>query len=166
MLDLGIDLDIWPWVWLVTAVMFALVELVFVGGSFIILPWAASAFVAAILAFYDVPIEIQWSVFVFGGGVLFALLYRWAQKFVRTATMEPGVGAGRLVGLVGTVTAEIDPDDSDRRGRVSVAGEVWGALADGDGGIAAGSKVRIVSVRGTRVVVAPVEQSGASGKET
>ena len=82
-LDLGIDLDVWPWLWLATAVVFALVELVVVGGSFIILPWAASAFITAILAFYDVSIEVQWSVFVFGGAVLFAIMYRWAQRFMK-----------------------------------------------------------------------------------
>ena len=88
MLDLGLDPDVWPWIWLVAAVVFALVELIFVGGSFIILPWAVSAFVAAILAFYDVPIEVQWSVFVFGGGILFAILYRWAQGFMRGVAMR------------------------------------------------------------------------------
>ena len=156
MLDLGIDLDVWPWVWLGTAVIFALVELILVGGSFIILPWAASAFVTAILAFYDVPIEIQWSVFVLGGAALCALMYRWAQKFAKTQVMEPGVGAGRLVGLMGIVTSEISPDDTDRKGRVSIAGETWGALAEGDGGISAGSKVKVLEVKGTRVVVARV----------
>ena len=156
MLDLGIDLDVWPWIWLGTAVIFALVELMLVGGSFIILPWAASAFVTAILAFYDVPIEVQWSVFVFGGGALFALMYRWAQKFAKTQVMEPGVGAGRLVGLMGIVTSEISPDDTDRKGRVSIAGETWGALAEGDGGISAGSRVKVLEVKGTRVVVARV----------
>ncbi len=55
MLDLGIDLNVWPWIWLGIAVTFALIELIVVGGSFIILPWAGSAFVSAILAFYDVP---------------------------------------------------------------------------------------------------------------
>jgi len=155
-LDLGIDLDVWPWIWLGTAVIFALVELMLVGGSFIILPWAASAFVTAILAFYDVPIEVQWSVFVFGGGALFALMYRWAQKFAKTQVMEPGVGAGRLVGLMGIVTSEISPDDTDRKGRVSIAGETWGALAEGDGGISAGSRVKVLEVKGTRVVVARV----------
>jgi membrane protein implicated in regulation of membrane protease activity len=155
-LDLGIDLDVWPWIWLGTAVIFALVELILVGGSFIILPWAASAFVTAILAFYDVPIEIQWSVFVFGGAALFGLMYRWAQKFAKSQVMEPGVGAGRLVGLMGIVTSEISPDDTDRKGRVSIAGETWGALAEGDGGISAGSKVKVLAVKGTRVVVAQV----------
>ena len=85
MLDLGLDLDVWPWIWLGAAVVFALVELIFVGGSFIILPLAVSAFIAAILAFYDVPVEVQWSVFVFGGAILFVVLYRWAQRFIARA---------------------------------------------------------------------------------
>lgn len=155
-LDLGIDLDVWPWVWLGTAIVFALVELIFVGGSFILLPFAISAFIAAILAFYEVPIEAQWSVFVFGGGLLFAVLYQWAQKFMRETTMEPGVGADRLVGLTGIVTTEIAPDDTDRKGRVTVTGEVWGALADGDSGIPVGTRVRVLAMKGTRVVVTPV----------
>jgi membrane protein implicated in regulation of membrane protease activity len=155
-LDLGIDLDVWPWVWLGAAVVFALVELIFVGGSFIILPFAVSAFLAAILAFYDVPIEVQWSVFVFGGAVLFYILYQWAQRFMRSTERTPGVGADRLVGLIGTVTAEISPDDTERRGRVNVSGEVWGAITDETHDIATGTKVMVLAMRGTRVVVAPV----------
>jgi membrane protein implicated in regulation of membrane protease activity len=159
-LDLGIDLDVWPWVWLATAVIFALVELIFVGGSFIILPWAISAFIAALLGFYDVPIEAQWAVFVFGGAAIFAVLFRWAQRITNDVVATPGVGAGRVVGLTGTVTTAIDPEDSDRRGRVTVAGEVWGALAVGDTGIAAGTKVVVMSVQGTRIVVQPAAAAG------
>jgi membrane protein implicated in regulation of membrane protease activity len=162
-LDLGLDPDIWPWIWLSAAVVFALVELAFVGGSFIILPWALSAFVAAILAFYDVPIEVQWTVFVFGGALLFFILYRWAQRFMRDAPRVPGVGAGRLVGMTGFVTDDISPDDHDRKGRVRVEGEIWGALADGDGGIAAGQRVKVVAVQGTRIVVAPIVADNNSG---
>lgn len=154
-LDLGIDLDVWPWIWLITAVVFALVELIVVGGSFIILPWAASAFVAAILAFYDVSIEIQWAVFVFGGAILFAFLYRWAQRFMREHTMDPGVGADRLVGLTAIVTTPIVPDDTSRAGRVNVDGEVWGAVTDGTYRIDKGARVRVLAMKGTRVVVAP-----------
>jgi len=53
------------------------------------LPFAVSAFVAAILAFYDVPIEVQWSVFVFGGAVMFVIMLRWAQHFMRTRSRCP-----------------------------------------------------------------------------
>lgn len=155
-LDLGLDLDVWPWIWLGVAVVFALVELTLVGGSFIILPWAASAFISAILAFYEVSIEVQWAVFVFGGAIMFAGLYRWAQRFMRENTMDPGVGADRLVGLTAIVTTPILPDDTDRKGRVTIDGEVWGAVTDGDYTIASGARVRVLAMKGTRVVVAPL----------
>ena len=57
MLDLGVDLEVWPWIWLVIAVGFALIELTVLGGSFVLLPFAVSAFVAAILAYYDVAVR-------------------------------------------------------------------------------------------------------------
>jgi membrane protein implicated in regulation of membrane protease activity len=152
-LDLGIDLDVWPWIWLGTAIVFALVELTVVGGSFVILPWAASAFISAILAFYDVSIEIQWVVFVFGGAILFAVLYRWAQRFMREHTMAPGVGADRLVGLTAIVTSPILPDDTARAGRVTLEGEVWGAVTESSTPLDVGTKVRVLSMKGTRVVV-------------
>ena len=155
-LDLGIDIDVWPWVWLGTALLFALVELAFAGGTFLLLPWAASAFIAAILAFYDVPIEIQWGVFVGGGAVLFFALYRWARKFVNDAPNTPGVGAERLVGLTGIVVAAIQIDDVDRRGRVRIGSEEWGAISDADVVIDEGAKVRVLDMRGTRVVVEPL----------
>lgn len=163
MLDLGIDVDVWPWIWLVLAVVFALVELTLIGGSFVLLPFAASAFVAAILAFYDVAVEIQWVVFLVGGALLFLGLVRWARSFLRDNDLPPGVGADRLVGSTGVVTVAIDPADTDRRGRVTVHGEVWGALADADQAVPAGARVRIAAMQGTRVVVVPLD--GSEGKE-
>src|SRR5688572_27428993 len=111
MLDLGVDLDVWPWIWLVIAVGFALIELTVLGGSFVLLPFAVSAFVAAILAYYDVAIEIQWFVFLLGGGLLFVVMARWARGFLRENVLPRGVGADRLVGQMGIVTVDIEPDD-------------------------------------------------------
>lgn len=161
-LDLGIDLDVWPWIWLFVAIIFAFVELVLVPGTFVVLPWAVSSFVAAILAFYDVSIEIQWATFVFGGAILFFVLYRWAQRFIEEHTMDPGVGADRLIGLNAIVTAPIEPDDTTRRGRVSIDGEVWGAVTDGSYKIDEGAWVKVLAMKGTRVVVAPVAPDNRS----
>jgi membrane protein implicated in regulation of membrane protease activity len=158
MLDLGLDLNVWPWIWLVIAVGFALIELTVLGGSFILLPFALSAFAASLLGFYDVSVEVQWLVFLIGGGVLFTIFYRWATKFLRDNVLPPGVGADRLVGMVGTVTVAISPDDLDRGGRVSVTGEVWGAISDVPMELPVGSKVKIVAMQGTRVKVEPVHQ--------
>jgi membrane protein implicated in regulation of membrane protease activity len=142
-LDLGIDLNLWPWIWLGIAVFFAIIELTVLAGSFVLLPFAVSA----------LAIEIQWFVFVVGGGVLWVLLYRYAKKFAGNSELQPGVGADRLVGLTGIVTTAIDPDDTDRRGRVTAHGEIWGATSESGQPLALGTHVRIVAVSGTKVIV-------------
>jgi membrane protein implicated in regulation of membrane protease activity len=152
-LDLGIDLNLWPWVWLAVGVTFAIVELTLLAGAFVLLPFAVSAFAAALLGFYDVAIEIQWGVFIFGGALLWMLLYRRVMKFAGENEMSPGVGADRLVGLPAIVTSTIDPDDTDRKGRVKVQGETWSALTSGRVKIVKGAKVRIIEMQGTRVMV-------------
>lgn len=166
MLDLGIDLNAWPWVWLFIAVVFLIIEVTILGGSFILLPFGVSAFVAAILGFYDVAIELQWAVFVLGGAAMWVGFYRWARRFLATNTLPPGVGADRLVGMLGTITVPADPTDPDRRGRVSVDGEVWGVISDAEVPLRAGTRVRITSVQGTRVVVESVANASPdSGEE-
>ena len=157
MLDLGIDLNLWPWVWLGIAVFFALIELTVLAGSFVLLPFAVSALGAALLGFYDVAIEIQWLMFLGGGAVIWVLLYRYAKTFAGKNELEPGVGADRLVGLTGIVTAAIDPDDTDRRGRVTAHGEVWGATSETGERLPQGTHVRIVAVTGTKVIVQPTD---------
>ncbi len=157
MLDLGIDLNLWPWVWLGVAVFFAVIELTVLAGSFVLLPFAVSALAAALLGFYDVAIEIQWLVFVVGGGVLWIALYRYSKHFAGDNELEPGVGADRLVGLTGIVTVPIDPDDTDRRGRVTAHGEVWGATSANNQPITQGTHVRIVAVSGTKVLVESID---------
>ncbi len=163
MLDLGIALDVWPWIWLTVAVLFALVELTALAGSFVLLPFAASAFAASLAGFYDAAVEVQWAIFFVGGAALWVLFWKYARRFVDGNAMPAGVGADRLVGMTATVTADIDPDDSDRRGRVKVVGEDWGALTEHETTLRTGSKVRIASMNGTRVMVEPVSVSGDPG---
>ena len=159
MLDLGIDLNFWPWVWIGVAVFFAIIELTVLAGSFVLLPFAVSAFGAALLGFYDVAIEIQWLVFIGGGAIMWVALYRYAKNFAGDNELEPGVGADRLIGLTGIVTSAIDPEDTDRRGRINAHGEVWGAISKTGRPIAQGSHIRIVAVNGTRVVVESTDTS-------
>jgi len=154
-LDLGIDLDVWPWVWLVVAALFALIELTALAGTFVLLPFAVSAFIASLAGFYDAPVEAQWAVFLFGGAVLWMLAWRFLKRFADDHAMPEGVGADRLVGMTAIVTADIVPDDTERRGRVKVLGEEWGALTTSDRTLRTGSKVRVESMHGTRVMVEP-----------
>ncbi len=160
MLDLGVGLDVWPWVWLFIAVTFIIIEVTILGGSFVLLPFGVSAFVAALLGFYDVAIEIQWAVFLVGGTLLWVGFYRWAKKFLRDHVLPPGVGAERLVGMTGTVTESVIPDDPERRGRITVVGEVWGAVAHDNQPLPAGTKIRVTSMQGARVIVERVVDQG------
>jgi len=155
-LDLGIDLDVWPWVWLFIAVFFAIIELTALAGSFVLLPFAASAFAASLLGFYNASIVVQWFAFVFGGAALWIVTYRYVRGFAEQHEPTPGVGAERLVGLTGIVTSRVDPDDSDRRGRVTIGGEIWGALSD-EIVLEQGTKVRVVEMLGTRVRVVALD---------
>ena len=157
-LDLGIDLDVWPWVWLGIGVFFAIIELTVLAGSFVLLPFAVSAFAASLFGFYGASIEVQWFVFIFGGAALWIFLYRYMQRFAGNNEIAPGVGAERLIGLDGIVMTTIDPDDTDRKGRVSIDGEMWGALSD-HGVLPEGAKVRVTEMTGTRVRV--VERAAA-----
>ena len=162
MLDFGIDLNLWPWIWLGIAVFFAIVELTVLAGSFVLLPFSISAFAAALLGFYDVPIEMQWLAFVGGGAILWVVMYRYAKRFAGENELEPGVGADRLIGLEGIVTTTIDPDDSDRRGRVTAHGEIWGAISSDRSVLTVGTHVRVVAVNGTKVTVQPLDSSPPS----
>lgn len=155
MLDLGLSLDVWPWVWLVVAVAFLLIELTVLGGSFMVLPFGVSALVASLLGFSGVAVQIQWAVFFLGGAVLFLLFWRYQSLVQQGTQLPPGVGATRLVGLVGVVTATIDPTDTEAHGRIMVDGEAWGAMADGTAVLPEGTRVRITDVEGTRVRVEP-----------
>ena len=153
LLDLGIDLNIWPWVWLFIGVTFVIIELTVLAGAFVLLPFSISAFAAALLGFYDVAIEIQWGVFIFGGAVLWILLYKRVMKFADESDLAEGVGADRLVGMTAIVTTTIDPDDTERKGRVQIESEEWSALTSGHVTITKGTKVRVTEMHGTRVMV-------------
>lgn len=163
--DLGLDIDVWPWVWLGLGVVFTLVELAFIGGTFVLLPYAISAFVAAVLAFYDVAVEVQWATFIGGGTLLLLVLLKWVRGFLSQNTLPKGVGADRLVGTIGFVTAPIDPGDASRRGRVTIEGEIWGALSESPSTLPVGTKIQVVAMVGTRVVVAPVARSLPADRE-
>lgn len=152
-LDLGIDLDVWPWIWLGVATIFALVELTALAGTFVLLPFAVSAFIASLAGFYDASVEVQWAIFIFVGSAFWWLFWRYLKRFVNDHEMPEGVGADRLIGSTAIVTADINPDDTERRGRVKVLGEEWGALTSGERMVPKGSKVRVIAMEGTRVMV-------------
>jgi len=141
------DNEVWRWIWLGTAAVMAVGEMVTAG--FFILPFAVGAVVAFLLAWFDVAVGVQWAAFVGISVVSLIALQRFTNK---DDTEQHPVGANRFVGKKGLVLEEVDRVAG--QGRVRMETEVWRATTEGDP-IAAGTEVRIVGVIGSRLLVEP-----------
>jgi len=141
------DNESWRWVWSVLTAVLAIGEMVTAG--FFILPFAVGAGAAAALAWLDVAAGVQWAVFL----VVSVAAFVWLRRFGRREDeAKPLVGANRLDGRIGWV---LEPIDRTTNGRVRIDPEEWRATTDG-GPIEQGREVRVVDIRGARLVVEPV----------
>lgn len=141
--------DLWQWIWTILAVAAAIAE-IFTAGFFL-LPIAIGAAGAAVLAWVGVSPIAQWLVFFGVSAIAFAYLRRFAQHQDEDL---PRVGANRWADARGIVIADVVPDTGS--GMVRVDGEEWRATSDA-GSIPAGTRVAVLEVRGSKMVVRPIE---------
>lgn len=146
------DPEAWQWIWLGAAVLFAVGEMVN-PGSFFLAPFAIGAAVAAVLAVFDAPLAATWIAFI-AVSVGSALALRPLARRLDQDEPVEGIGARRLIGEQGRVIEAI-PGDGDL-GLVRINREEWRAETVEKSGLEAGTPVRVVEVRGTRVIVHPV----------
>jgi membrane protein implicated in regulation of membrane protease activity len=144
--------EVWRWVWLVATVAFAGGEIA-VAGSFFLLPFAIGAAVACVLAFLDVGVAWQWLAFVGVSALSLLALFPLRRRLDRGAPQD-GIGARRLLGQPATVLEAL-PGGPAATGLVRVGREEWRAESLDGTSIPAGAVVKVVEVRGTRVVVFP-----------
>jgi inner membrane protein len=144
-----LDNETWRWIWVAATLILGFGEIVTAG--FFMLPFAVGALVAAVLAWVGVAPVVQLLVFIVVSTVALFVL----QRFVRGADEhQPPMGSNRMVGQTGRV---IEPIDSATGvGRVRVETEDWRATTDGPG-LAVDTTVRVIGIRGTRLVVEQIE---------
>lgn len=133
-----------PIVWIGIGLVLAVLEMVVPG--LVIIWFAIGAFLAGIIALFVHNPYIHYGTFLFFSGVgIFGA--QWIGRKLTKPEPEP-VGALRYYGAEGVVVQEIIPPNY---GRVKVNGEEW--LAEAETRIPAGSKVRVIKVDGTKLVV-------------
>ncbi|MEA2031383.1 MAG: NfeD family protein [candidate division Zixibacteria bacterium] len=138
------------WVWMAVAVIFLILELTNLSLYFIC--FVAGSVAAGILSYFS-PELYYWQIGVFlivTLGLL-PLTREIAKKITKNPPRKSNVDA--LVGQIGLVTKEIDPDLG---GQILINNETWNATADLR--IEKGKKVEIVSIIGTRLQVKSIEK--------
>lgn len=139
----------WVAMWLIAAGVLAIGEMVTAG--FFLLPFAAGAAVAGVLALLSVSVPVQIITFVVVSVLSLWLLQRFAKKDVHGELLP--VGAARYIGSSAVV---IEPVSRLNSGRVKMGSEDWRATTDLEEEIFPGTEVRVVEVRGARLVIEPV----------
>ncbi len=148
------DLDVWKWIWVGAFVVLGVGEMLTAG--LFMLPFAIAAGAAAILAWFEVAIWVQLLAFL-----VVSIAALWGLRRFARRSNEPSyaVGAKRYVDALGTVTETIDRVAGT--GRVRLETEIWRATTDTDRVIDTGTAVRVVDIRGARVVVEPRLETGS-----
>jgi len=148
-----VDSESWRWIWLAVAAVFAVGELS-APGTFFLLPFAIGAAVAAVLAFAGASLVVELAAFI---GVSLVALAAFRNLAHRLDQEEPtdGIGSKRLIGQPAKVIEAID--GAHDLGIVRIDREEWRAESGDGSALPVDTPVKVVEVRGTRVVVFPVE---------
>jgi len=137
--------------WVILAVALFAME-IFVPGFFSACVGVAFL-VTAIAAYFDRDIQEQIIVFSLANLVIFFGLRPFFLKYLSPSKNEIKTNVDALIGQTGFVSEAIDANNS--QGRVKVGGDDWRALSSQGGVIAAGQKVVVLKVDGTKLIVEP-----------
>lgn len=148
-------------VFLIVAVLLSALEIAVSG--FFLLPFGLGAAVAAVAGFLGAPPLVQ-AVLFLASSAGFYIALRPLSKRLNSAEPTEGIGAQRLLGATGTVLERIDRGDT---GMVRIDREEWRAECSSAQSLVEGQTIRVIEVRGTRVLVEPeYTESLGSGEGT
>lgn len=139
-------------IWMIIAAIFIIGE-IFTAGFFL-LWFGIGAAAAGILAMLDFGAGWQWVTFVVVTGLLFVVSRRFAERI--TKKQPPGIGADRFIGMKGVVLEEVD--NTKNTGRVRIEKEEWRADSDTGEVIPVDTKVEVVRLVGTHLIVKTLKE--------
>ena len=144
---------VWAAVYLAAAAAFGVGE-ISMAGSFFLLPFAIGALTASIVSLLGAPLVVSFPLFLIVSFVVFLGFRPLARRLDAATPDVAGIGANRLVGVSGTVVEAI-PATPGEAGMVRVDAEEWKADTPQGITLEVGTTVRVLEVRGTRLVVEP-----------
>lgn len=140
----SVDLAI---VWIVVAVLFAIIEAATLG--LLTIWFTAGAVLACIATLLGAPPILQVIVFFATSILLLYFTKPLAMKKLKVGSVATNVDA--LAGQIAVVTEDIVPHNT---GQVKIGGQIWTAISDrADITIVKGTEVRILRVEGVKLVV-------------
>lgn len=134
------------------AVIFFILEIKVVSYGMLSIAGAVSLILGSLMLFRvpGSPLQVAYSLFIPTALAISAFFAGVTSLAVRAQRSRPQTGSEALVGLVGEVTHELNPE-----GRVFVSGELWNAVADEP--IRVGERVEIVSVESLKLKVKRID---------
>ncbi len=127
-------------------VVISALELVVPG--LVVLPFGLGAIVGGIAGVIGVDPVFQVIIFIVASLGFFLALRPLAKKL--NAGSHEGIGSSRLIGSEGIVLEDIPPGET---GIVRIEREEWRAESAGASALPSGARIRVLEVRGTRVIV-------------
>jgi len=122
-------------------------------GLFLFLSFAFGSLIAAIVGFSGLSFLVQCISFLLGTAIAFFVLRRWVVKEQKHGHRS---NVYALQGKEGVIIKAVTGDEC---GQVTVEGEVWRAQSHEHKVLPVKTSVRIVAVRGTRLIVEEVKKS-------
>ena len=136
----------WFWIWVLLAAILCIGEMFTL--SFFLLPFAVGAIVTAIACVFGANIVVQWVLFIVVSVVALIALRPVARRITKPNTIRSG--AERLVGSIGDVIEGQAPEGLIR---IRVEREEWNASVEDCSQPSLGSKVKVIAIDGTRLIV-------------
>lgn len=138
------------YIWLILAGVFVIGEVLTSG--FLIFWLSLGSLIAMVVSFVSDNIIIQTTTFLISSVILILATKPLVKKFATTDTVK--TNAYSIIGKKGLVTKDIDSINST--GQVKIDGELWSAVGVDDINIKKGTEVKILEIKGVKVVVTPI----------
>lgn len=149
---------VWAAIYLAVAVGFGIGEML-LPSSLYLLPFAVGALASSIVSLMGAGPEVSFPLFLVASFAVFLGFRPLARRLDAALPDVAGIGSNRLIGVTGSVISAI-PATPGAAGMVRVGTEDWRADTVYEMALPVGARVRVLEVRGTRLVVEPVEPVG------